>query len=70
MTKPVKNYTPRSPRTARRYKRTHPDNHNLMVTAGLLRLAKRTGNTGIAAKTQRALKELNSGMVRKLFNRR
>lgn len=69
MTTPVKNYTPRSPRTARRYKRTLPENHNLMMTAALLRLAKKTGNTSVAAKTKRALAKLNSGMVRKMLTK-
>ena len=67
MTTPVKNYTPSNPRLARRMSRTHPENHHLMMTGALLRLAKKTGNTSVAAKTKRVLEKLNSGMIRKIF---
>jgi hypothetical protein len=69
MMTPVKNYTPRSPRTARRFKRIPENNQHLMMTAALLRLAKKTGNTSVEAKTKRALAKLNSGMVRKMLNK-
>jgi hypothetical protein len=70
MTSPKRNYTPRSPRTARRFKRIPENNQHLMMTGALLRLAKQNGNTSVTKGTKRILKELNSGMVRKLFKLR
>ena len=67
MTSPKRNYTPRSPRTARRLSRTLNGNGHLMMTGALLRLAKKNGNTSVTAETKRALAKLNSGMVRKMF---
>ena len=67
MTSPKRNYTPRSPRTARRYKRIPENNQHLMMTAALLKLAKQNGNTSVTAATKRALAKLRSGMVLKMF---